>query len=57
MLKVSRSTVHRYLRCAGSPHYEPETRPSRLDQYKQYIAKRVKGSALEWIPATMLLRA
>ena len=56
MLAVSRNTVRRYLRGEGLPHYERETRPSKLDQYKQYIAERVKAAAPEWIPATVLLR-
>ena len=33
-----------------------KTRPSKLDDYKQYIAERVKAAAPEWIPATVLLR-
>ena len=56
ILDVSRNTVRRYLRCAGLPHYERGARPSKLDQYKQYIAERVKAAAPEWIPATVLLR-
>lgn len=56
MLDVSRNTVRRYLRGGGLPHYERGARPSKLDQYKQYIAERVKAAAPEWIPATVLLR-
>ena len=41
MLEVSRNTVRRYLRRARLPHYEPGARPSKLDQYKQYLAERV----------------
>ena len=55
MLDVSRNTVRRYLRGEGLPHYEREARPSKLDQYKQYLAERVKAAAPEWIPATVLL--
>ncbi len=55
-LNVSRNTVRRYLRNEGLPHYERDARPSKLDQYKQYIAERVKSAAPEWIPATVLLR-
>jgi transposase len=56
MLDLSRNTVRRYVRGAGLPHYEREARPSKLDQYKQYIAERVQAAAPEWIPATVLLR-
>jgi transposase len=44
------------LRGKGLPHYEREARPSKLDDYKQYIAERVRAAAPEWIPATVLLR-
>jgi len=43
MLEVSRNTVRRYLRGDGLPHYERETRPGKLDHYKQYIAERVRA--------------
>jgi transposase len=56
MLKISRNTVRRYIRGEGLPHYEREARPSKLDDYKQYIAERVKAASPEWIPATVLLR-
>jgi len=51
MLKVSRNTVRRYVRSEGLPRYEREARPSKLDQYKQYIAERVKSAAPKWIQA------
>ena len=56
LLKVSRNTVRRYIRGEGLPRYERKTRPSKLDDYKQYIAERVRAAAPEWIPATVLLR-
>jgi transposase len=56
MLGVSRNTVRRDVRSEGLPRYEREARPSKLDDYKQYIAERVKAAAPEWIPATVLLR-
>ena len=56
LLKVSRNTVRRYIRGEGLPRYEREPRPSKLDDYKQYIAERVKAAAPEWIPATVLFR-
>ena len=56
MLKISRNTVRRYVRGEGLPRYERRARPSKLDDYKQYIAERVRAAAPEWIPATVLLR-
>jgi transposase len=56
LLKVSRNTVRRYIRGEGLPRYERRARPSKLDDYKQYIAERVRAAAPEWIPATVLLR-
>ena len=56
LLKVSRNTVRRYIRGEGLPRYERKARPSKLDDYKQYIAERVRAAAPEWIPATVLLR-
>jgi transposase len=56
LLKVSRNTVRRYLGGEGLPRYERKTRPSKLDDYKQYIAERVRAAAPEWIPATVLQR-
>ncbi len=50
MLEVSRNKVRRSVRSEGLPRYEREARPSKLDQYKQYIAERVKAAAPEWIP-------
>jgi transposase len=56
LLKVSRNTVRRYVRGEGLPRYERKARPSKLDDYKQYIAERVRTAAPEWIPATVLQR-
>ena len=56
VLEVSRNTVRGYLRGEGLPRYEREAGLSKLDDYKQYIAERVRAAALEWIPATVLLR-
>ena len=56
LLKVSRNTVRRYVRGEGLPRYERKARPSKVDDYKQYIAERVRAAAPEWIPATVLLR-
>jgi transposase len=55
LLNLSRNTVRRYLRNDGLPHYQREPSPSKLDRYKQYLAKRVKAAAPDWIPATVLL--
>jgi hypothetical protein len=43
MLQVSRNTVRRYLCGGGVPHYKREARPSKLDQYKQYITETGEG--------------
>jgi transposase len=56
MLEVSRNTVRHYVRGEGLPRYERRARPGKLDDYKQYIAERVRAAAPEWIPATVLLR-
>src|ERR1700751_4786687 len=56
MLKVSRNTVRRYLRSKGLPRARRESRGSKLDSYTQYIDRRVKAAAPNWIPATVLLR-
>ena len=40
LLKVSRNTARRYVRGEGLPRYERKARPSKLDDYKQYIAER-----------------
>jgi len=39
MLNLSRNTVRRYLRGEGLPQYQREPGPSKLDRYKQYLAK------------------
>ena len=44
MLEVSRNTVRRYVRGERLPRYERRARPSKLDDYKQYIAERVKAA-------------
>src|ERR1700756_5386930 len=56
MLDLSRNTVRHYLRSEGLPRYQRESRPSKLDPYKQYLDERVKAAAPDWIPATVLLR-
>ena len=56
MLKILRNTMWRYIRGEGRPQYERRAGPSKLDDYKQYIAERVRAAAPEWIPATALLR-
>ncbi len=55
-LDVSRNTVRRYLRSGDLPRYQRGPRPSKLDQFKQYIDERVKAARPDWIPATVLLR-
>ena len=48
-LEVSRNTVRSYLRSEGLPRYQRELRPSKLDPLKQYINKKVKAAAPQWI--------
>ena len=48
--------MRRYLRREGLPRYARAARPSKLDQYKRYIAEPGKAAAPEWIPVTVLLR-
>ena len=43
MLDVSRNTVRRYVRSEGPARYEREARPSKLDDYKPYIAERARS--------------
>jgi transposase len=54
-LGVSRNTVRRYLRAAPVP--EPEARsakPTKLDDFRTYLASRVEAAHPDWIPATVL---
>ena len=54
----SRNTVRRYLRAgeaAGTRKPAPK-RPEKLDPFKAYIVGRLKASAPERIPATVLVR-
>ena len=40
---ISRNTVRRYLREAGSPTYKVRSpRPTKLDPYKDYLTERVR---------------
>lgn len=57
-LKMSRKTVRKYLR---DPSLEPVyrtwvPRPSKLDPYKPYLAKRISEAAPRKLPATVYLR-
>ena len=48
--------IARMLAVSRNARYEREARRSKLDEYKQYIAERVRAAAPAWIPATVLLR-
>lgn len=54
-LGVSRNTVRKYLRAAQVP--KPDSRsakPTKLDDYRSYLAARVEAAKPDWIPATVL---
>lgn len=54
---ISRNTVRRYLREAGTRTYKARSpRPSKLDPYKEYLNERVCQARPTWLPATVLLR-
>ena len=54
-LGVSRNTVRRYLRTDTAPEFGArQTRPSKLDPFKDYLQQRVAAAHPDWIPATVL---
>jgi transposase len=56
-LGCSRNTVRRYLRCERVGRYGPRARrPTKLDEYRDYLTERVAQARPRWIPATVLLR-
>jgi transposase len=56
-LGCSKNTVKRHLRTVDASRYGPrEPRPTKLDQYKNYLLERIKAARPRWIPATVLLR-
>ncbi|MFM8535837.1 MAG: IS21 family transposase [Acidimicrobiia bacterium] len=56
-LGCSRNTVRRYLRDRGLGRYGPRAvRATKLDDYKEYLRRRVAQARPRWIPATVLLR-
>ncbi len=53
---LSRNTVRRYLRSPEATRYKARPRrPAKLDPFKPYVEGRLKASAPERIPATVLL--
>jgi transposase len=53
----SRNTVRRYLRDEAAKRYRQRApRACKLDEFKAYLAERVKQASPRWIPATVLLR-
>lgn len=53
----SRNTVRRYLRDEEAKRYRPRApRACKLDEFKTYLAERVRQASPRWIPATVLLR-
>jgi transposase len=54
-LGVSRNTVRRYLRADTAPGFKTsQSRPSKLDPFKDYLQDRVAAAQPNWIPATVL---
>jgi transposase len=54
-LGVSRNTVRKYLRAAQVPQSESRSaKPTKLDDYRGYLAARVEAAKPDWIPATVL---
>jgi transposase len=52
----SRNTVRRYLREPSAERYSTRAaRPTKLDDYREYIAERVRAALPEVIPAIVLL--
>lgn len=56
-LGCSRKTVRRYLRNETASRYGPrQSRPTKLDAYKEYLLERIAAARPRWIPAVVLLR-
>lgn len=56
-LGISRNTVARYLDAPEAPRYKlRQARPTKLDAFKTYIARRIAEAHPEWIPAPAMLR-
>jgi transposase len=54
-LRVSRTTVRKYLRAAQVPEPSPRSaKPTKLDDYRTYLKARVEAAHPDWIPATVL---
>src|SRR3981081_1743445 len=53
----SRNTVRRYLRDEAAKRYRQRgPRAWKLDEFKVYLAERVRQASPRWIPSTVLLR-
>ena len=54
-LGISRTTVRKYLRAEGVPKAQLRAaRPTKLDEYRDYLNARVDAARPDWIPATVL---
>jgi transposase len=52
---ISRNTVRRHLRTDAAPGFRScQSRPSKLDPFKDYLQQRVAAAHPNWIPATVL---
>ena len=55
-LGISKNTVRKYLRTEYVPEFQVcQSRPSKLDSFKDYLQRRVAAAHPDWIPATVLL--
>jgi transposase len=53
----SRNTIRAILRGQCDGQYGPrKPRPTKVDNYKQYLQDRLQGAGKVWLPATVLLR-
>lgn len=54
---ISINTVRKYIRNPNLPEYKKrEPAQSKLDDFRDYIKKRIEEAAPEWIPATVILK-
>jgi len=54
---ISINTVRKYIRNPNLPEYKKrEPARSKLDNFRDYIKKRIEEAAPEWIPATVILK-
>lgn len=56
-LGISVNTVRKYIKTGEKPRYSSrESKPLKLDPYKEYIVKRLADAYPHWVPATVIYR-